>query len=296
MSITEQFRYSDTYKPPERQDSFHIHSFTEDVDPASALMAQHVHAESFVLARFVHPDGLEEINDDGRLYYRLPADLDKSRGNDITYVLACSKTERRDLLTDEVVLNSATWRMHDIPEGGSREDLPAYILSKDSLYDWGEQYLRSVDENQPQYMLREIAALGRSRGSDPEGIFEIIRDGIHQSLENDRHEIWFFSIVDTTYSFLKREFGEQAVLQVGNPVAMDDERVNPDVRLVPVVTDTRKFIRQIYESAISTNGSDTHKDKDRQLKRFRFFTDGLSDDQLDTDMAIMRRAIVENLG
>lgn len=298
MSATENFRYFDTYLPPERQDTFRIQHFTESENPYLALRAQHVHAESFVLARFVKPDALEELPDpvspDNRPLLRLPDDLDRSRGDHITYVLADSKIERRDLLTDEIFLNSATWRIHDIPEGGNRKDLPAYTLSKGSLYDWGEEYLRVIDENRPQYMLREIAALGRSRGSDPEGIFEIIRDGMHQAFENDRHEIWFFSIVDKTYNFLKREFGDQAVLQIGDPVAMDDERVNPNVRLVPVVTDTRRFIRQIYESATSPEGANPYALQ--QLKRFRFFTDGLPDSKLDVDLARVRRSIGEELG
>lgn len=287
MSSAENLHFKDTYLSPPRVDSFEIHHFNEENDVTAVRKAHEIHAESYVDSGFVHANALVEVNPlNGKGV--LPDDIDKARGLNVQYTIATSRTPTLDIMTGKEIENMSSWRLIDIPEGHTREALPAYGLAKGALTPEGEQYLKEIDEN-PNYRLREIAALSRTKNGSAAGIFEIMRDGIHQAM--GKNEVWFFSIVDTTYGSLCKYFGDDGIRQIGDPVPINDSRVNPDVRLVPAVTDANTFIQSVAESALRSSG----REQQSQMGTFIFFTDGLSDKEIGPDLSNLRRHVLENM-
>jgi len=95
----------------------------------------------------------------------------------------------------------------------------------------------------------------------------------------------FCSIVSSTFASLQDNFGEYAIKQVGEPISFDDERINPNLTLIPAIVEVDEFINQIAASAI------VEKDerKQRVLSRsFMFYAESVPDSMLNEDAVGLR--------
>lgn len=258
-----------------RRDTYFIQYFTEDSNADLAKKAWEVHGEGYVNEGFVAEDALL---DDGAL----PTDIDKARGQNVEYYLATGREVTRQ---DGSPAERATMRKINIPEGERVSSLPAFQLCKDTLYPEYRDYLESIEN--PAGTVKEIAALARTKEASPMAVFELLRDGLQDSLGEDG-EIWFFSIVSQTYDSMVENFGPDAVKQIGEPVSLDDLRVNDEVKLVPAMVNTTTFIDQLRSTIEATTDSKRFK----QLTRsFMFFTEGVPTTNLSNESAEFRAQV-----
>ena len=262
-------------KRPERLDGLVFLHFTEDTNSELAIRARRVHASGYESMGFVSNSA---IDIDGSL----SDDIDHARGETVEYYLGVEPAE--DDMTE--TFDRATLRKISIPSGGSLDDLPAYSLCKNSIYNHELAALQSIE--QPDKFVKEIGALARSPEAGPMATFEVLRDALHDSLGNG--ELWFFSIVTSTYASLADNFGKKAIRQIGEPVALNDPRVSDRVELVPAVVDIDSFLKNILEAAeLESSRSKQH----RLLRSFSFFSEGLTNSEL-TDELIAAREVINS--
>lgn len=258
-----------------RVDTYNICRFTEDDNYEMAQLAWRIHAEGYESMRFVKSTAVTE---DGYLQ----DGIDKSRGSLVDYYVAINGDVQAD------IFDAATLRKINLSNDGALEDLPAYQLCKDSLYEEGGVYLRSIIN--PEARLKEIGAMARTETSSPLAIFELLRNGVHECLGNK--EIWFSSIVSTTYDTLTDNFGHSAIRQIGHPVTIQDARVSESITLIPAVVDIDMFFNEIHAAFMQ----DT--DPKMQFKKMRsllFFTDGITDQELGSELATVRKMAYQHL-
>jgi hypothetical protein len=254
---------------------YDIHSFTETDNYEMAKFAWRIHASGYESMRFVKSSA---VTDDGYL----DDGIDKSRGELVDYYIATKKDTALD------AFDAATLRKINLPANGTVDSLPAYQLCQTSLYDEGEAYLRSIEN--PDIRIKEIGAMARTETSSPLAVFELLRNGVHESL--GKNEIWFFSIVSTTFNTLVENFGQDAIRQIGHPVTINDSRVQDSIILVPAVANVDRFFSEIYAAAAQEADPQARFKKMRSL---HFFTDGITDEELGTQLAGVRRAAYQNL-
>lgn len=261
-------------RPIGRRDRFLISQGTELTDSGLVSLARETHARGYIDMGFVRT-GYQAL--DGSL----PADIDKARGENVDYYLAVDTSH--GTVEDPRL---ATVRKINIPRGGSIDDLPAYGLCKNSLSSTMTEFLSDmVDQD---IKVKEIAALAKSPNTSPLAIFEVLRDPFQDSL--GKGEVWFFSIVSTTYDALQDNFGPHAIVKVGDPVTFDDERINPDLSLVPAVVMVDSFLDGISKAAIEETDV---KHQHVLTRSFMFFSEGIPDDLLSDDSVKFRNFVNE---
>lgn len=226
--------------------------FNENTHPALALESWRIHAEGYHAMGFVTADA---ILPDGTL----PEDIDKSRGENTEYLMTINPERANDC---------ATLRKINLAEGGTFEDLPAYQFLKDGLSPEGIALLRGIDHQDNR--LKEMAALARTQRAKPLAIYELMRDILHDGIEKD--EIWFFSLVSSTYTILTKSFGEKNFQVIGENVGIDDARVSDSISLTPSVVRPDEFLGNILEAYDAT---DEVAEKTRLLRGFLFLSEGL---------------------
>lgn len=231
-------------------------------------LAREIHAVGYQDMGFVNSSA---VTSEGFL----ADDIDKAHGPNVDYYVAESPDD------DEV---KATLRKIHIPEGGSLQDLPAFNLTIGSLSDSGFNLIAGIDN--PEVNVKEIAALARTPEASPMIIFELLRNVLHESLGKD--EVWFFSIVSTTYQSLVDNFGNEAIYQIGEPITFDDTRISNEVTLVPALVNTDTFINTLCRTALDETDPDQQQ---RLLRSFMFFTDGLDDSQMNVEASSVRSSI-----
>ncbi len=257
---------------PPRQDSYIHYAFNELNNPEFVDLALKVHAEGYTTMGYVSSDA---VGADGAL---LEA-IDHARGVNTDYFLAVNPNEPSDM---------ATMRKINIPAGGSIEELPAYQLSKVGLSVEGLSFLKALGEN--GLMVKEIAGLARTKDASPACVYELLRDVLQSAL--GENEVWFFSIVSTTFDSLTRHFGKTAFTVIGDDVKINDSRVSESIQLRPTLLHPDRLFESMItdiETALSK------RDQLRILKMFLYFTDGLQDDELDLSVSNYRRNLLELL-
>jgi hypothetical protein len=254
-----------------RKDHYWIRSFSEKEHPELASLSWEVHGEGYVNEHFVLPEALTEEG-------FLPPDIDKARGNTVEYYLSSGwDVDPLNKLTRE----HATMRKISIPAGETVESLPAYQLCKDHLYPDYDEYLCSIED--PSATVKEIAALARTENASPMAIFELLRDSWQESYT--KGEVWFFSIVSTTFQSLVENFGPNAIKQVGDPVTFDDGRISNNIELIPAMVQTDLFIDEMRRTIME---SDNKQQREQLTRSFMFFTEGLKDKDLSSDSVEFR--------
>lgn len=274
--LFEQLPYDVAARPrPPRTDTYAISRFNEADSLEMTHFAWRVHAEGYETMGFVKPTA---VTDDGYL----ATGIDKARGAYIDYYVGLPKQQRGDAEH----LDAATMRKINIPAEGAVADLPAYQLCKDSLYP--EEHVALLELDDAEARLKEIAALARTPSASPLSIFELFRHAHNEAVGEG--EIWFSSIVSTTYESLVEAFGDRAVRQVGEPVPMHDERVSKTIELVPMIVDLDRFIDNMCESL----AAETDPQRIRRLMRsIYFFAEGLHDDELSDEAIAIREMVRE---
>lgn len=266
-----------------RHDQYFIVSATEQESPELAMLAQRTQAKGYVEDMgFLSPDAIEK---DGRL----SADIDKARGENVEYFIA----KGWDSSTNELALEygAATLRKISIPEGQGLEVLPAYDLCKDAVYPEYKEWLEDLRTETPR--VKELAALAKTPETSPVAIFELLRDIVHSSKkwDEDKGEIWFFSIVSTTYESLVSNFGDKAIVQIGDPVKLPDSRVSENVKLIPAVVDVGNFFDNVVSAIEESNDK---RAQIRLMRSFAFFTESIDDSEL-TEKSLGAREFIRSL-
>lgn len=259
---------------PPRTDMYRISHFNESDNPEKVHLAWRIHAEGYETMGFVKPTA---VTPEGYLNET----IDKARGPLVDYYVGISKQDVS--VATPKNLDAATVRKISLPDGGTVEDLPAYKLCASSLYPEERKYLLELDDAQDR--LKELGALARTPSAHPISIFELLRNARDEVL--GKREIWFSSIVSSTYDSLVDAFGNIAVRQVGEPVVLDDESVESSVKLVPIIVDVDAFIDNIYSAVKQEVSSDGVRKKMRSLL---FLAEGLRDDELGEDIVAVRQA------
>lgn len=260
-----------------RLDSYRIRDFSETSDYGLAMQARRIHGEGYVAEGFVKPSALDA---DGML----PADIDKARGDNVRYYLSTGwDVDQSSAFTIE----GATMRKISIPEGGNLDNLPAYQLCRGYLEPEYADYLESIDD---PTLIKELAALARTRHASPLAVFELFRDALQEAQESG--EVWFFSIVSRTYDTLADNFGSNAIKCIGSPVSFNDERINQGITLVPALVQTDLFIDEIRRSI---ELSDNVREQKQLRRSFMFFTEGLPANALSDESNELREYITESL-
>lgn len=237
-------------------------SFTEKSDPDLVKTALRIHAAGYLSMGFINRSAITEEG-------VLAEDIDKTRGENVDYFLTVNPLNSVDF---------ATLRIINIPSNRDYTFLPAYQLCMDKLTDSGLQLLQNVP-NQVR-SLKEIAALARTKNSSPLSIFESFRNVIQTSI--GKNELWFFSIVSSTLDILVHNLGEHSFQVIGEDVAIDDERINPKVRLRPVLFRPDDFLTTMLKDY---DAAENPKTKHRILRNFMFFNYGLNDSNKELEVS-----------
>lgn len=248
--------------------TYSVAEFYERGNPELALEAHKIHAEGYHAMGFVNDGAIEA---DGTL----SPDIDKARGPETLYHLSYNPTNERD---------AATLRMHHVSHGQTFRDLPAFSVTQDTLYQEGIELLEDAAERGARIV--EIAAFAKTREASPVAAFELLRHIVHQAQDKPGDELWFFSIVSNTYDLFVKKFGEGAIKDIGQPVFFDDERINPNISLVPAIVNPKTFIADVYE------GVQTTRPDDRDLNQsLLFFTQGMKPEHIPPDVFAHVRAL-----
>lgn len=236
-----------------RNDRYTHFTVRENENPQLAEIAWRIHAEGYHAMGFVKDTALTQ---DGFL----ANGIDKARGESVDYKLAIHPEDSED---------AATVRKFNLSDGQSYVDLPAYSLCKDALFDEGKAFLDSIPNQEES--VKEIAALARTANAHPIAVHELFRDIIHEAIS--KNETWFFSIVSSTHESLVKTLGKDNFWIIGEDVSIPDDRVNPEIKLRPIIVRPDIFIDNLlaaYENA------DNPVDKVRLQRSFIFFTEGLA--------------------
>lgn len=257
---------------PPRNDLYDHYYFTEASDPELVEIARRVQADGYTTMGFVSGDA---VAPDGTLI----DSIDHSRGDYTDYYLAVSPSNADD---------KATMRKINIPPYGAVEDLPAYALSKDSLYRGSTEQLHDMQNH--SFNIKEIAGLARTREASPSAVYELLRDVLQESLGRD--EIWFFTIVSGTYGSLTKYFGKSAFRLIGDDVKINDPRVDEKVLLKPVLL----FPDHLFDSMIyDVENSSNDRERRKILNMFLYFTEGLTESSMGEYVSNYRQLVMSRI-
>lgn len=255
---------------PTRQDRYVQSEFNEFTNPELVELALRVHAEGYTTMGFVSEDA---VKPDGTL----DDAVDHSRGEYTDYFLAINPDNPKDI---------ATMRKINIPPDGTVQDLPAYQLTKNGLYEEGLIFLNNVDTSK----VNEIAGLARTKEAPASAVYELLRSAFQSSL--GKEEVWFFSIVSSTYESLTKYFGEHAFTVIGEDVKIDDSRVNDNIQLRPtILTVDKLFESMIYD----IENLENKRDRRKVLGMFLYFTEGLRPEEAGEQAMSYRKSILDFL-
>lgn len=268
--------YDRAPRPP-RTDMYDIRRFRETDNPKFASLARSIHAIGYQTMGFVKTSA---ITPEGQLI----GEIDKARGPLVDYYVGPGSYHQTDIMPNVKTIDAVTMRKIHVPAGGTVVDLPAYQVCRDSLYLEDHAFLLGLDNASTR--LKEIGALAGTPKSHPTGIYELLRNAIHEA--HGRDEVWIASIVSTTYAALSKRLGKNTLRQIGEPVPIRSEHVNESVSLVPITTNVDGFVNAIYQSLTNETNEQVRR---RQLDSFLFFAEGLRDDELGDELAAARAAL-----
>jgi hypothetical protein len=252
-----------------RQDQYRYIEATETTSREYVEDAWRIHAIGYSTMGFVTQDAIDK---DGFLV----PDIDKSRRENTTYYIAVNPYNYED---------RATLRLVNLKEGEDCKQLPAYELCKDQLIEESKNYLLELDH--PTSRLKEISGLAKTEHSNPIAIYELLRKIIRDAL--GKNEIWFFSGVSSTVILLAKNLGERNIQIIGDDISIDDDRVNPTLRLRPAIFQPDLF----YENLFDEFKNASNPARKAKLKRsIIFYADGLGEDELGLENLIVRNNLL----
>jgi len=253
-----------------RQDAYVHITVTEMSDPERVAEALRIQGEGYHSFGFVSEDGIEQ---DGPLKGALIPELDKSRGPYTDYYLALNPDTRR-------VADVATMRKCHVPAGGTFDDLPTGSLARPAMTPEGKTLVDSVEN--PDIHFKEIGGLA----GNPRGVYEIIRNRIQEA--RGKEEIWFFSIVSTTFDTMVRRYGRSNFTVIGENIALDDDRVNDAISMVPAIVYPDRFIENVLADLRVAQDEGDELAQRELRKSFLFLTDGLDEQSLGAEVYAAR--------
>lgn len=257
------------YPRPYRNDDYVFKRFTETTSPELVAGARQLHALGYEDMGFIYKDA---IDDNGFLN----SDIDHARGSTVEYYIGIEPSDKNQEDSPSI---RTTLRKISIPSDGTLDDLPAYQLCRESLYPEEKAKLLSIDN--PHKYIKEISALARSPETGPMATLEVLRDVLHESL--GKNELWFFSMVNTTYDSLVESFGPKAIRQIGDAVKINNPLVPDHITLVPAVVEIDHFLFNISEAAM--NSIDQFQQR-KFLRSLEYFANGLRDQEMDDEVVI----------
>ena len=255
---------------PKRYDHYEHIVFDELSSPELVHEAWRIHAEGYFSMGFINQDAIDANG-------FLPSDIDKARGDNVEYYMTISPNNINDC---------ATLRKINIPSGKDLYALPAYKLCNSFLSQDGASILDSINDNKVN--LKEIAALSRSNEASQKAVYELFRAALHDGIKND--EVWLFSLVSTTYESLSQSLGKRCFVELGEKVIIDDPRVSSELTLNPILFKTNEFIDTLHSYYVDAT-SDSERNK--ALRSFMFFSDGLNKELLSKDSYEFKQKIIE---
>ncbi len=247
--------------------------FMEHDSPSMAQEAWRIHAEGYLNMRFVNEGA---ITSEGYL----TSDIDKARGKNVEYMLALNPDNGDDC---------ASMRKIHVAEGQDYKSLPAYNACAEKLHDIGAAQLDLRHENGQN--IKEISALAKTKAGAPRAIFELFRSAIHGAMGKD--EVFFFSMVSATHEVLTPRLGDDNFLVIGEDVAIDDPRVEPGIKLRPLLTIPDQFNDNILKAL---NSADTAASERRLAQSLIFYTDGLNQQFMSDEVRQARYDILRSFG
>lgn len=247
---------------------YYIETFSEVENPEGALRAQQIQGESYVAAGFVYPSALDQ-------WGRLDETLDRSRGPNITYKLATAI----DADPSDTQKDQASLRINSIPTGGRLDDLTEYKYCKNVMSIETELSLRQLIAERGTESVKGIAALSKTNEAHPTAPFELIRDILQEAIRDETNETWLITFARPAYEAIKKNFGDRAMHQIAEPVAVDvgDDRTNDELRLVPCV------IRpcEVLDGLVQDIREETDDRRRMSLVRSLYFVaDGLKEEEM----------------
>lgn len=247
-----------------RFDRYAVYEFTERENPEAALMARQIHAMGYRDMGFVNDRAFME---DGTL----AGDIDKARGDDVDYFLETNPENSDDYATMRI-------------KSGDVQSLPAFALTKDNLTEEGMSELLEAD------IVKEVGALARTPGSSPMMVMEMLRHNIQKA--HGKNELWFFSIVSTTFRSLQGQYGDRALRQIGDPVEFDDDRISKGITLVPALFDVDTFLDSVATSALETQDL---KQRRILFRTLMYYSEGLDEKYLTQQVQDLRTLISSSM-
>lgn len=247
---------------------FRIETFTEYENPAGAVRAQQIQGESYVAAGFVYESALDQ-------YGRLDETLDRSRGPNITYKLATAINSDPDNREKD----QASLRINSIPRGGQLDNLTEYKYCKDVMSIETELELRQLIAERGTDAVKGIAALSKTNEAHPTAPFELIRDILQEAIRDDTGETWLITFAKPAFDAVKKNFGDRAMHQIAEPVAVDvgDDRTNDELRLIPCVIRPCEVLDGLVQDI--KEEADDHR-RMSLVRSLYFVADGLKEQEM----------------
>lgn len=261
------------HSPKGRGDNFEYQILTESSHPELAVAAQQIHASGYIAEGFVNENAVESNG-------TLSPDIDKARGDNVQYYVGFEVNEAGEREA------KSTIRKISIPFGGTIEDLPAFQLADGKFYPEELKYLRNLP--QPHRSLKEISAFAHTASPRLQPGREILREILQDARGSG--EVLIFTMVEPNFNALVRSFGRDMMHQIGDPVPLNDPRVEDGLRLVPAMVDADLFLDQIRASALDeTNSPQARHAYKRSLV---YLTEGLVRADMSDEVAEMVESLV----
>ena len=249
-----------------RHDAYIHVTATELTSPDMVAEALKIQGEGYYRFGFVGDDGIEQ---DGPLKGALIPELDKSRGPYTDFYLAINPDTAKP---NDV----ATMRKRHLAPGETFDDLPTGSLARPALTAEGKALVDSVEN--PDIHFKEIGGLA----GNPRGVYEIIRNRIQEA--RGKEEIWFFSIVSSTFDTMVRRYGRSNFTVIGENFAIDDDRVNDAITMVPAIVSPDRFIENVLADYRTAQVEGDELAQRELRKSFLFLTDGLDEQSLGAEL------------
>lgn len=253
-----------------RQDAYVHVTVTELTDPEMVAEALKIQGEGYFKFGFVSEDGIEQ---NGPLKGALIPELDKSRGPYTDYYLALNPDINRQS-------DVATMRKRHLAPGETFDDLPTGSLARPAMSADGKALVDGIEN--PDIHFKEIGGLA----GNPRGVYEIIRNRIQEA--RGKEEVWFFSIVSSTFDTMVRRYGRSNFTVIGENIALDDDRVDGEISMVPAIVYPDRFVENVLADYRAAQEQGDELAQRELRKSFLYLTDGMGEQSLGTELYAAR--------
>lgn len=176
------------------------------------------------------------------------------------------------------------------PEAGDYSSLPSMKLVWSNITQHGHDLITGYLDR--GYDIKDVSSLSGTK--TPHSVRDILRRTIHQghiaNIEGSNPEVWVFALVTGTHKALEASLTPETFSVLGDDHSFGSSHlVTPGTKLRPLIADPSTVIDNIYRSLEDSVNEGDAKSVRRFTESLRFYSDGLPDEYLSSEVSRWRR-------